>query len=509
MRISSVQNYYCPIYTSNSAATKSKLAEKSKTVTAFPKDQVLPGYKFYPQVNFTGVQSTALTLAKKIPLEDRLSSVLQVLQQGDVVVIDETLRSAQKSLKEMANSFHNIIKRLFYIEDDNFHASLVLFKNHNNELEAYNPNNFAIDLHSGKSMYTMNHGDSFYLVPDDILKFSDGELRIKKNPKVDLSMHRKIFVRSFDFTNEVNPVIKRQNQKSVYSILQTLSGKGKKLSFADVGGQENVIEALKKGILYPIRYPEAYKDSFVNRGYIMYGPPGTGKTLIAQALANETNAEFIKLNGLEMESKWVGESEENWRKLFDTARENQPAIIFIDEFDAVAKKRGGIDVYGDKVVNQLLTLMSDVEKNGDDIFVITATNRLDMLDSAITRSGRFGRHIEVKAPDTKDGILKIFDIHTKNKALADDVDKEKLAGELLKLKATGADIAHIVNSANENAFERAGIYKKMEDGTFNAEDIENLRITYSDFQKAINSFARENKTSLRRPVGFVNFNNKD
>ena len=508
MKISPVQNYYCPQYTNNVLNNNTKpVQSQNKSVnSASWQISTLPGYKFYHQINFTGIQSTALAHVKKIPLEDRLASVLQLIQQGDVIVIDETLKSAQKSLKGIGNSFHNIMKRFFYIEDDNLKASLVLFKNSNNELEAYNPNEFDFILKSGKSAYTMNKGDSFYLETEDVLKINDSDLKIKDKPLADLSMLRDTFVRTFDFTNEVNPVIKRQNQKSIYSILQTLSGKGKKLSFADVGGQDSAINELKKGILYPIKYPGAYKHSIINHGYILYGPPGTGKTLIAQALANETNAEFIKLNGLEMESKWVGQSEENWRKLFDTARENQPSIIFIDEFDAVAKRRGGADVYGDKVVNQLLTLMSDVEKNGDDIFVVTATNRLDMLDSAITRSGRFGKHIEIKAPDTKEAVLKIFDIHTQNKPLALDFPKDKVAEQLLKIKATGADIAHIVNSANELAFERAGIYQKMENGTFKNEDIENMRLIFEDFTKAIDDFSSVNNKSSRRPIGFASYN---
>ena len=238
----------------------------------------------------------------------------------------------------------------------------------------------------------------------------------------------------------------------------------------------------------------------------MYGPPGTGKTLIAQALANETQADFVKLNGLEMESKWVGQSEENWRNLFDQARENQPSIIFIDEFDAVAKKRGGADVYGDKVVNQLLTLMSDVEKNGDEIYVIAATNKVDVLDDAITRSGRFGKHIEVKAPETVEGVNKILDIHTRNKKLSNDVNKTELSKKLLDIKATGADIAHIVNSANENAFERAGIYTKMENGTFEKSDIDNLNITFDDFTKAIKDFTNNGDKSNRKPIGFNKYN---
>ena len=186
--------------------------------------------------------------------------------------------------------------------------------------------------------------------------------------------------------------------------------------------------------------------------------------------------------------------------LFDAARENQPSIIFIDEFDAVAKKRGGADGYGDKVVNQILTLMSDVEKNGDDIYVVAATNNQDALDAAITRSGRFGKHIEVKAPDTQEAITHIFNIHTKNKALADDLDKDALTKKLLAQKATGADIAHIVNAAHENAFERAGIYEKMENGTFENADIEKLRITDADFNKAIDGFT--NKENKRQPIGF-------
>ena len=273
-----------------------------------------------------------------------------------------------------------------------------------------------------------------------------------------------------------------ENIKSIQSLSKYTAGvKAKKLTFADVGGQDSVINELKKGILYPVKYPEAYENTTVNHGFIMYGPPGTGKTLIAQALANETQADFVQLNGLEMESKWVGQSEENWRNLFDQARENQ-------------------------VVNQLLTLMSDVEKNGDEIYVIAATNKVDVLDDAITRSGRFGKHIEVKAPETVEGVNKILDIHTRNKKLSNDVNKTELSKKLLDIKATGADIAHIVNSANENAFERVGIYTKMENGTFEKSDIDNLNITFDDFTKAIKDFTNNGDKSNRKPIGFNKYN---
>lgn len=133
---------------------------------------------------------------------------------------------------------------------------------------------------------------------------------------------------------------------------------------------------------------------------------------------------------------------------------------------------------------------------------------MDLLDDAITRSGRFGKHIEVKAPETHSDILNIFDIHTKNKPLSPELDKDKIADVLLKEKTTGADIAFIVNSAHENAFERAGIYKKMEDGTFSKNDILSLRINDEDFKKSIKDFISTHKGKKYRAIGFEKYNLK-
>ena len=499
MKISPVQQNYYRHYNYNNFELRGGGASKAVTTNvSVPQNKTIPSVS----VPFTSLQTTALELAKKIPIEDRLASIIEVTKPDDMIVIDKSLKSAQKALKGCTDYIENIVKRFFYIEEDNMPGALVFFKNKNDELEVLNPNKFDIFLMSETEQSPMKFGESFYVLPDDKISLNGTEISIKDKPKVNLSMQRHLFSKVFDMTNDVKPAIKKQNLSSILSLVKSDSSKGKVLTFADVGGQDKVITDLKKGILYPVKYPDAYENTILNHGFIMYGPPGTGKTLIAQALANETNANFVKLNGLEMESKWVGESEENWRKLFEAARENQPSIIFIDEFDAVAKKRGGADVYGDKVVNQLLTLMSDVEKDGDNIFVIAATNKIDMLDSAITRSGRFGQHIEVKAPDTIDGILKIFDIHTRNKALDEALDKTKLAKDMLALKATGADIAHIVNNANENAFERAGIYTKMEDGTFTKDDINALRLIYDDFKQAIDAFSQSRNKNSRLPIGF-------
>ena len=174
-------------------------------------------------------------------------------------------------------------------------------------------------------------------------------------------------------------------------------------------------------------YPKAFSKN-TSHGVVLYGPPGTGKTMLALALANEAEIPFVKLNGLELVDKWVGSSEKNLRNLFAKAKEHQPCIIFLDEFEAIARKRSGDSGgrHDDKFVNQLLTLLSDIEKNNDNIFVITATNRLDIIDPAILRSGRIGTHIEVNLPTTKEAIEQILDIHLKDKPVAKDIQKQEI-----------------------------------------------------------------------------------
>lgn len=258
----------------------------------------------------------------------------------------------------------------------------------------------------------------------------------------------------------------------------------------------------KKSVIYPLKYPKAFK--VMNHGVMLVGGPGTGKSLLAEAVANESGASFIKLNGLEMESKWVGESEENWRVLFASAKENQPSIIFIDEIDAVAKQREGSTTsrHDDKVVNQLLTLMSDLEKDGDNIFVIGATNKDDLLDEALVRSGRFGKMISVPNPDLE-GCRMIFDIHSKDKKLSDDFDRDLFSKKLYDAGVNGADIAAVVEDAQTNAYLRNGIFDKMENGTFDYSDIEELTIEPEDFEFALDALKAQKKSSKKNPIGFI------
>lgn len=161
---------------------------------------------------------------------------------------------------------------------------------------------------------------------------------------------------------------------------------------------------------------------------MLYGPPGTGKTLIARAVANETGAFFFLINGPEIMSKLAGESESNLRKAFEEADKNSPAIIFIDELDAIAPKRE--KTHGEverRIVSQLLTLMDGMKKSSH-VIVMAATNRPNSIDPALRRFGRFDREIDIGIPDAT-GRLEILRIHTKNMKLADDVDLEQIAAE--------------------------------------------------------------------------------
>ena len=223
---------------------------------------------------------------------------------------------------------------------------------------------------------------------------------------------------------------------------------------------------------------------------------------MAEALAGECDAHYKKICGSELESKWVGESEANWRALFDEAKQNQPAIIFIDEFDSVAKNRDdSMSEHGSKVVNQVLALMSDLEKVDAQVFVIAATNKPELFDSAVLRSGRFGKHIKVDAPD-RSGLDAIFSIHTRNKKIDDKLNISDLLDIFASRKMTGADIKYIVNEAHLNSWLRMNVFEKMEQGCFTKEDMKEIFITREDFDKALDAMNKQKNKTERKVIGF-------
>lgn len=219
------------------------------------------------------------------------------------------------------------------------------------------------------------------------------------------------------------------------------------VTWEDVGGLEEAKKELREAVEWPIMYSDIFDhmDAEVPKGILMSGPPGTGKTLMAKAVARESESNFISVKGPEFFSKWVGESEKAVRETFRKARQAAPTIIFFDEIDALAPRRGASSDsnVSERVISQLLTELDGLE-DLHDVIVLAATNRPDLIDPALMRQGRFDRHIMVEKPNNE-ARKKIFKVHTKKKPIADDVNLDALAKKTNDM--SGADIASICNEA--------------------------------------------------------------
>ncbi|MBB6647108.1 proteasome-activating nucleotidase Pan2 [Halobellus ruber] len=221
------------------------------------------------------------------------------------------------------------------------------------------------------------------------------------------------------------------------------------VSYGDIGGIDDQVREVREAVEEPLTNPELFETVGVDppSGVLLYGPPGTGKTMLAKAVANETDATFIKMAGSELVRKFIGEGSRLVRDLFELAAEREPAVIFIDEIDAVASKRTDSKTSGDAEVQrtmmQLLSEMDGFDDRGE-VRIMAATNRFDMLDEAILRPGRFDRLIKVPKPSIE-GRERILEIHTRDMNVSDDVDFADLAAELEEY--SGADIAALATEA--------------------------------------------------------------
>ncbi|BCU67231.1 ATPase AAA [Sulfolobales archaeon HS-7] len=259
-----------------------------------------------------------------------------------------------------------------------------------------------------------------------------------------------------------------------------------KVSWEDVGDLEEVKEKLREIVELPMKHPEIFSRLGIEppKGVLLYGPPGVGKTLLARALASEIGAYFTSINGPEIMSKFYGESEQRLREIFKEAEDNSPAVIFIDEIDAIAPKREEVTGEVEKrVVAQLLTLMDGIKGRGK-IVVIGATNRPDAVDPALRRPGRFDREIEIRPPDVR-ARKEILSVHTRNMPLAKDVNLDTLAE--MTYGYTGADIAALAKEAALTALRRFISEKKinLEQGQIPAEVLKDLEVTNDDFINAM------------------------
>ena len=256
------------------------------------------------------------------------------------------------------------------------------------------------------------------------------------------------------------------------------------VTYEDIGGLDDELEQVREMIELPMRHPELFEQLGVEppKGVLLHGPPGTGKTLIAKAVANEIDAHFSTISGPEIMSKYYGESEEQLREVFEEAEENAPAVIFIDELDAIAPKRE--EVTGEverRVVAQLLSLMDGLESRGE-VVVIAATNRVDAVDTALRRGGRFDREIEVGVPD-RDGRHEILQIHSRGMPLTDDVDLEELADQTYGF--VGADLEALAKEAAMSALRRIRPDIDIDQEEIPAEVLDELEVRQSDLDEAM------------------------
>ncbi len=261
----------------------------------------------------------------------------------------------------------------------------------------------------------------------------------------------------------------------------------------DIGALEEAKQELKEAVEWPLKFGKVFDHMNAKppKGILLYGPPGTGKTMLAKAVATESEANFIAVKGPEFLNKWVGESEKAVRETFRKARQASPCVIFMDEIDSIAPERGtgGDSNVTERVISQMLTEMDGLESLND-VVVIAATNRPDIMDPALLRPGRFDKSIFIGPPD-KESRKAIFGIHTKNRPLADDVDLEELADKTDG--CTGADIAAICNEAVMNAVR----HLISENPEPKDEDIQNCRVSKEDFEKALDKFGPKSRQELK------------
>jgi len=258
---------------------------------------------------------------------------------------------------------------------------------------------------------------------------------------------------------------------------------GTGITYEDIGGLSDEIQRLREMIELPMKHPEVFERLGIGspKGVLMFGPPGTGKTLIARAVANESGANFFSIAGPEIMSKYYGESEQRLRELFEQANKEAPSIIFIDELDSIAPKRE--DVTGEverRVVAQLLTMMDGLEERGQ-VVVIGATNRIDAIDPALRRPGRFDREIEIGVPDRNERF-EILQIHTRGMPLSDNVKLNEIADRTHGF--VGADISALAREAAMKALRRYLPQIKLDEAV-PRELLNSMQVTVYDFEAAL------------------------
>ena len=301
-------------------------------------------------------------------------------------------------------------------------------------------------------------------------------------------------------TNPSGPVIINNSTEIIVSeesskAVQITKGEAASITYEDIGGLGDAVERVREMIELPLRHPELFKRLGVEapKGVLLHGPPGTGKTLLAKAVANETNSNFYTIGGPEIMSKYHGESEERLRNVFEQAEKNAPSIIFIDEIDSIAPKRE--EATGEterRIVAQLLSAMDGMTSRGK-VVVIAATNRINAIDPALRRPGRFDREIEIGVPN-RDGRLEVLQIHTRGMPIDKDVNLEKLAD--ISHGFVGADLQALAKEAAMRALRRVLPEMNLSSESIPLDTLRKIIVKMQDFMDVI----KEMEPSAMREV---------
>ncbi len=481
-------------------------AKENPVTSDFKSRNIYSGTRLYAMNNIAFHGLFDRSNFKAPTAQDKVNAAIKNLDDKSIVVFSTDIENAAAMLNLQLESIKFPIQNIYYVKNEDNNSGFAIYKDKDNKYKIFK-------LHPLDTVQVMTGGSDEYAkgVTRDYVGRADEPAELKDKQYIKFGPYKKESVIHVDlnlnnakeifdnyvkkdsfFDSEENS--RKFNAARLMELKETKTQKGKlkKLTFDDIGAQDGIIQTLEENVMFPILYPDVYENFRVNKGILLYGPPRCGKTMLALALANELGINFIKLSADDLTHANVGKTEENWRELFKNAIENQPAIIFIDEFDAIAKKRSGSDQarHQDNVVNQLLTLMSDLEKSDDKVFVIAATNRKDLLDKALIDTGRFGLQLEVKEPDLK-GTKQIFEKHARKKPLDKNIDVDTLCEKMYENHFNGSDIAEIFYLGFSNCLKRTGLFEKMKNRTLAPQDMQQRVVKQEDLEKAINQLAEQ------------------
>ncbi len=334
------------------------------------------------------------------------------------------------------------------------------------------PSNFSIKIDPRLESFVKRKLNNYPITMDDYIFISIG-------------ISREITFKVISMRPKGICVIKQDTVLNLSDRIIEEEEKGLKyITYEDVGGLDKEIQRVREMVELPLRHPSLFKRLGIDppKGVLLRGPPGCGKTLLARAVANESEAHFISINGPEIMSKFYGESEKKLRKIFIEAEEKSPAIIFIDEIDAIAPKRETVTGEVERrVVAQLLALMDGLHGRGK-VIVIGATNRPNSLDPALRRPGRFDREIEIKVPNEK-GRREVFQIHTRNMPLDKKISLKEFS--IITHGFVGADISAVCREAAMSALRRYLPKIDLESEIIDPELLEQIEVTQEDFEDAL------------------------